>query len=97
MGNENFLRRVKEQVTGVEQQTSGKRGSRLRHHFRGGGSFSFLDAEKPIRRCSKPGDPHIEERIPVLMHVSSYLMIAALVLMGLQLAYAAYQLAGFIL
>jgi hypothetical protein len=31
------------------------------------------------------------------MHVSSYLMIAALVLMGLQLAYAFYQLASFVL
>jgi hypothetical protein len=30
-------------------------------------------------------------------HVSSYLMIAALVLMGLQLAYAFYQLASFVL
>jgi hypothetical protein len=31
------------------------------------------------------------------MHVSSYLVIAALVLMGLQLAYAFYQLASFVL
>jgi hypothetical protein len=31
------------------------------------------------------------------MHFSAYLMIAALVLMGLQLAYAFYQLATFIL
>lgn len=31
------------------------------------------------------------------MHLSSYLMIAAIVLMGLQLAYAFYHLAGSIL
>jgi hypothetical protein len=31
------------------------------------------------------------------MHFSAYLMIAAMVLMGLQLAYAFYQLAGFFL
>jgi len=31
------------------------------------------------------------------MHFSSYLMIAALVLMGLKLAYAFYQLATFVL
>jgi len=31
------------------------------------------------------------------MHFSAYLMIAALVLMGLQLAFAFYQLATFIL
>jgi hypothetical protein len=31
------------------------------------------------------------------MHFSAYLMIAALVLMGLQLAYAFYQLASFVL
>lgn len=31
------------------------------------------------------------------MHFSAYLMIAALVLMGLQLAYAFYQLATFML
>jgi hypothetical protein len=31
------------------------------------------------------------------MHFSAYLMIAALVVMGLQLAYAFYQLASFIL
>jgi hypothetical protein len=32
-----------------------------------------------------------------LMHFSAYLMIAALVLMGLQLAWAFYQLASFVL
>jgi hypothetical protein len=31
------------------------------------------------------------------MHFSAYLMIAALVIMGLQLAYAFYQLASFAL
>jgi len=31
------------------------------------------------------------------MHFSSYLMIVALVLMGLELAYAFYQLATFVL
>jgi hypothetical protein len=43
--------------------------------------------------------PHQEEdfRLQVLMHFSAYLMIAALVIMGLQLAYAFYQLASFVL
>ena len=43
--------------------------------------------------------PHQEEdfRFQVLMHFSAYLMIAALVIMGLQLAYAFYQLASFVL
>jgi hypothetical protein len=31
------------------------------------------------------------------MHFSAYLVIAALVIMGLQLAYAFYQLASFVL
>ena len=31
------------------------------------------------------------------MHFSAYLMIAALILLGLQLAYAFYQLASFVL
>ena len=31
------------------------------------------------------------------MHFSAYLMIAALVIMGLQLAYAFYQLASFMM
>jgi hypothetical protein len=33
----------------------------------------------------------------VLMHFSFYLMIAALVLTGLEVAYALYQLASFVL
>jgi hypothetical protein len=36
-------------------------------------------------------------RSQALMHFSAYLMIAAMVLMGLQLAYAFYQLAAFFL
>jgi hypothetical protein len=36
-------------------------------------------------------------RFQAPMHFSAYLMIAAMVLMGLQLAYAFYQLAGFFL
>lgn len=36
-------------------------------------------------------------RFPAIMHFSSYWMIAAMVIMGLQLAYAFYQLAAFFL
>ena len=36
-------------------------------------------------------------RFQALMHFSSYWMIAAMVIMGLQLAYAFYQLAAFFL
>jgi hypothetical protein len=36
-------------------------------------------------------------RLHTHMHLSSYLMIAALILMGLQLAYAFYQLATLVL
>ena len=38
-----------------------------------------------------------KNRFQTDMHFSFYLMIAALVLMGLQLAYAFYQLAAFVL
>jgi hypothetical protein len=36
-------------------------------------------------------------RLKVLMHFGFYLMIAALVLMGLEVSYALYQLAGLML
>ena len=41
VGNQDFLQRVNKQEAGVEQETSDRRGSRRRHHFRGGGSFLF--------------------------------------------------------
>jgi hypothetical protein len=48
--------------------------------------------------CSKLRGPSRRHfRFQVLMHFSAYLMIAALVIMGLQLAYAFYQLASFVL
>jgi hypothetical protein len=58
-----------------------------------------MSAAKRSRRCSKLRDPPIQEYsgFQVLMHFSAYLVIAALVLMGLQLAYAFYQLAAFVL
>ena len=53
----------------------------------------------PVRRCSVFATDALTKTswFQVLMHFSSYLMIAALVLLGLQLAYAFYQLATFVL
>jgi hypothetical protein len=52
-------------------------------------------------RCSSfAQDPPVSRRhfgFQALMHFSFYLMIVALVLMGLELAYAFYQLAAFVL
>jgi hypothetical protein len=47
-----------------------------------------FEASRPIKK---------DFRFQGLMHFSAYLVIAALVLMGLQLAYAFYQLASFVL
>jgi hypothetical protein len=51
-------------------------------------STAVFAATRPSRR---------DFRFQVLMHFSAYLVIAALVIMGLQLAYAFYQLASFVL
>jgi hypothetical protein len=52
-------------------------------------------------RCSSfAQDPPVSRRhigFQALMHFSPYLMIVALVLIGLELAYAFYQLATFVL
>jgi hypothetical protein len=50
-----------------------------------------FEASRPIKKIKR------DFRFQVLMHFSAYLMIAALVIMGLQLAYAFYQLASFVL
>jgi hypothetical protein len=62
-------------------------------------SAKFRLMAKRIRQGSKLRDQRFQAGIfvQIPMHVSSYLMIAALVLMGLQLAYAFYQLASFVL
>jgi hypothetical protein len=93
---------------GVEQETSGQEEvrSRQEYHFRGGGSLlvempKSRQAATRTERCSSfAQDPPVSRRhfgFQVLMHFSSYLMIVAFVLMGLELAYAFYQLATFVL
>ena len=73
-------------------------------HFRGGGSLlfempgEFADQRRVssvVRGFAGHGSKGFRFQAP--MHFSAYLMIAAMVLMGLQLAYAFYQLAGFFL
>jgi hypothetical protein len=101
---------VNKQEAGVEQETSDRRGSRRRHYFRGGGSFLFqlptnnspgdclfrthwvwfttlrdLRAGYQAFGCKR------------FMHFGFYLMIAALVLIGLEAIYSLYQLAAFVL
>jgi hypothetical protein len=105
VGNEDFLRRVSKQVTGVEQETSVQEGVRDK------GKATLPRRRKlsfPNARKVSPADAALSAqfalrtaysgiRFQALMHFSAYLMIAALVLLGLQLAYAFYQLATFIL
>ena len=81
-----------------------------RRHFRGGGGLLFLVADAsfaggfPFRRVSSlvyglARDPHGPRKALVSksgMHFGYYLMIAALVLMGLEVLYALYQLATFL-
>jgi hypothetical protein len=72
------------------------------HHFRGGGGLLFQlpknwSGTSRTDGCLAPQNRSFKKAIPVLMHSSAYLMIAALFLIGLELAYAFYQLAIFIL
>jgi hypothetical protein len=104
VGNEDFLRRVNKQVTGVEQETSAQEGVRDKGSTSAAAeAFFFEMPAQLVRRRSATGGiwsfaTHIQEKIfQALMHFSFYLMIAALILLGLQLAYAFYQLAVFIL
>jgi hypothetical protein len=101
---------VNKQEAGVEQETSDRRGSRRRHHFRGGGGFLFqlptnsspgdrLSDTHRIRFTSQR-DPRARQEAfdcKLFMHFGFYLMIAALVLMGLEAIYSLYQLATFVL
>ena len=57
-----------------------------------------LAGQRRVLKCSWLRGPRFKGfRFQALMHFSAYLMIAAMVLMGLQLAYAFYQLAAFFL
>jgi hypothetical protein len=49
------------------------------------------------RYCAELRRPQEKIDSRVLMHFSFYLMMAALVLVGLEVAYALYQLAAFVL
>jgi hypothetical protein len=78
-----------------------RRGSRQRHHT-SAAAEAFLSKCRRVRRSATRLErycgfaTHRLKKIfgfQALMHFSSYLMIAAMVLMGLQLAYAFYQLA----
>jgi hypothetical protein len=111
VGNKDFLRHLSKQEAGVEQETSGRRGSRRTHHFRGGGSFLFFIAREDIRARSYPfccaprlvHDPGaIRARHETIdckssMHFRIFLLIAALFLIGLEAIYQLYQLATFVL
>ena len=53
-----------------------------------------------LRSARRFATRRFKKKNPVVrasMHFSAYLMIAALILLGLQLAYAFYQLASFVL
>ncbi|HEY0850371.1 MAG TPA: hypothetical protein VGD96_10685 [Bradyrhizobium sp.] len=106
VGNEDLLRRVSKQVTGVEQETSGQEGVRDKGSTSAAAEAFLSKCQRSWsggeaqRRRSKLHNPHIQEKIfrfQALMHFSFYVMIAALVLLGFQLAYAFYQLALFVL
>jgi len=103
---------VNRQALASNKRPPSKRGSRQRYHFRGGGSLLFLSLAKispgahPFRYAYLSlvdGRSRIPRRLREVfgfqssMHSGVYLMIAALVLMGLQLGYALYQLATFVL
>ena len=81
-----------------------------RRHFRGGGGLSFLVADEQfagglslptrIEFGLRPGARSAQAARGIgfnfRMHFGYYLMIAALVLMGLEVLYALYQLATFL-
>jgi hypothetical protein len=98
---------VKQAGTGVEQETSGQEEVRDKS-ITSAAAEAFLSkcqkcrqAARRTERCSSfAQDPPVSRRhfgFQTLMHFSLYLMIVALVLMGLELAYAFYQLATFVL
>jgi hypothetical protein len=103
VGSEDFPRRVSKQVTGVEQETSVQGVRDKGNTSAAAEALFFQNARKlcPLTRRFRRGSlcerPNQEFGFKPLMHFSAYLMIAALVLLGLQLAYAFYQLATFML
>jgi hypothetical protein len=110
VGTKDFPRHVNRHEAGVEQEASGRRGSRRTHHFRGGGSFPFIAGLYFARRwcCPlhtafghRPGAISARRNQPSiassLMHFRYYLVIAALFLIGLEAIYSLYQLAMFAL
>jgi hypothetical protein len=111
VGTKDFPRHVNRHEAGVEQEASGRRGSRRTHHFRGGGSFPVIIAGGyfarrwccPLRTAfgHRPGAISARRKQPSIasspMHFRHYLMIAALFLIGLEAIYSLYQLAMFVL
>jgi hypothetical protein len=87
-----------------------RRGSRQRHHFRGGGGLFIFSYRRPpeanafsartgfgLRPAASSAQAAKGIGFKSGMHVGYfYLMIAALVLMGLEVLYALYQLATFL-
>src|SRR5262249_28741958 len=102
VGNEDFPRRVNKQELASNRDLRARRGSRQRHHLprRRKPSFSTVsEARRAATRAHWRSHRDLQEDnwFLAFMHLSSYLMIAAMVLMGLQLAYAFYQLAALFL
>ena len=105
VGNEDFLRRVKKQdlasnkrppakkrfATRVSLPRRRKPSSRTAKKMRQAHAVTVVSASRKTVHFKKA------YWFQALMHFSAYLMAAALVLMGLQLAFAFYQLATIIL
>jgi hypothetical protein len=113
VGNQAFPRRVNKRGAGVEQETSDSKrfATKALLHFRGGGGFLFplptndLPGDHPFRMPTEFGSragaiPRARQQAfdcKPFMHFGFYLMIAALVLIGLEAIYSLYQLAAFVL
>jgi hypothetical protein len=107
VGNQDFPRRVNRQGACVEQETSHQEEVRDNGvNFRGGGSLLFLFPKglpdiRPFQRTGAwleiPSGPGEAFGFKFFMHVTYYLMIAALTLIGFEVIYALYQLASFVL
>jgi hypothetical protein len=106
VGSEDFPWDVSEQELASNKRLSGKKRFATKAILPRRRKISFQkcrvrQAAHPALQCSELRGPinktKRDFRFHVLMHFSAYLMIAALVIMGLQLAYAFYQLASFVL
>jgi len=105
VGNEDFPRHVNEQELASNKRPPAKKGFATKASLPRRRKPSFrnirkvFQAAKRARRCSSCATHQLKKTFwfQALMHFSAYLVIAALVLMGLQLAYAFYQLATFVL